>query len=203
MPRGGVPSHSKHFCTLNPKVFGFHVSMQMGNAWQGHFHAKSIWYAGLTTRIMFMIEKAFSCPPRSSLRIGNLLRAIFRVRLHTIWHFYELYSSAAFFSLRIRWNFQSWCQCFKTFSNKSVYGENCSVCTVIRYSRVNIGIFFVSEASVLLKTVSVLKIYTFVAIQQQPIHFRSPEGKLVEKTFCSGYWLRSYWFYCVTVGLEL
>ena len=107
MPRGGVPSHSKHFCTLNPKVFGFHVSMQMGNAWQGHFHAKSIWYAGLTTRIMFMIEKAFSCPPRSSLRIGNLLRAIFRVRLHTIWHFYELYSSAAFFSLRIRWNFQS------------------------------------------------------------------------------------------------
>ena len=92
---------------------------------------------------------------------------------------------------------------FKTLSIKSVYGENCSVCTVIRYSRVNIGIFLVSEASVLLKTVSVLKIYTFVAIQQQPIHFRSPEGKLVEKTFWSGYWLRSYWFYCVTVGLEL
>ena len=44
----------------------------------------SVWYAGLTTAgIMFMIEKAFSCP-RSSYGIGNLLRAILQLKEHAL-----------------------------------------------------------------------------------------------------------------------
>lgn len=182
MPRGGVPSHSKHFCTLNPKVFGFHVSMQMGKAQQGHFHAKSIWYAGLTTRIMFMIEKAFSCPPRSSLRIGNLLRAIFGVRR-------DVTRFGTFMS------FTPLC-CLFTFTSSS-HDALCTRLLDIPQSLCRQIILYALKKAVFCER------NTFVAIHQQPIHFRSPEEKLVEKTFWSGYWLRSYWFYCVTVGLEL
>ena len=53
------------------------------------FNAKSIWYAGLTIRIMFMIEKAFSCPPYKIIienwkpAEGHLLSTH-----HTICHFF-------------------------------------------------------------------------------------------------------------------
>ena len=56
-----------------------------------------------------------------------------------------------------------------------------------------------------LKIVFHLHIGSSILLRYKSNQFISghPKEKLVEKTFQSGYWLRRYWFYCVTaVGLE-